>query len=83
MNETNGDGVGRIVDASGVSSIVNNCFTMLRYLARRCQNFVMCRYSCQSLVFVRKGGKIVLIGLLKVCTYKYVYHSEYKPIIFM
>ena len=30
MNETNGDGVGRIVDASGVPSVVNNCFTMLR-----------------------------------------------------
>lgn len=31
MAETNGDGVGRIVDASGASSVVNNCFTMLRY----------------------------------------------------
>ena len=30
MKETNGDGVGRIVDASGVASVVNNCFTMLR-----------------------------------------------------
>ena len=34
MNETNGDGVGRIVDASGVPSVVNNCFTMLRYIDR-------------------------------------------------
>ncbi|XP_065912483.1 L-threonine 3-dehydrogenase-like isoform X2 [Dysidea avara] len=42
MRETNGDGVGRIVDASGAASIVNNCFSMLR-----------------------KGGKVVLIGLLK------------------
>ena len=31
MKETNGDGVGRIVDASGVASVVNSCFTMLRY----------------------------------------------------
>jgi len=30
MRETNGDGVGRIVDASGAASVVNNCFSMLR-----------------------------------------------------
>ena len=30
MKETDGDGVGCIVDASGVPSVVNNCFTMLR-----------------------------------------------------
>ncbi|XP_065912484.1 L-threonine 3-dehydrogenase-like [Dysidea avara] len=42
MKETNCDGIGCIVDASGAPSAVNNCFTMLR-----------------------KGGKVVLIGLLK------------------
>jgi len=30
MRETNGDGIGCIVDASGVLYAVNNCFTMLR-----------------------------------------------------
>ena len=30
MRETDGDGIGCIVDASGVPSAVNNCFTMLR-----------------------------------------------------
>lgn len=44
MNETNGDGVGRIVDASGVSSVVNNCFTMLR------QSTAAREFGCQLLV---------------------------------
>lgn len=31
MKETDGDGIGCIVDASGVPNAVNNCFSMLRY----------------------------------------------------
>jgi len=31
MRETDDDGIGCIVDASGAPSAVNNCFTMLRY----------------------------------------------------
>ena len=31
MKETNGDGVGRILEASGAQPLVNNSFQLLRY----------------------------------------------------
>lgn len=46
MSETNGDGIGRVVDASGVSSVVNNCFTMLRCT---CVNVIVSYYNIMCL----------------------------------
>ena len=30
MQETEGDGVGRLFEATGAAPMINNCFTMLR-----------------------------------------------------
>ena len=33
MRETNGDGIGRLVEATGATAMVNNCFSLLRLAA--------------------------------------------------
>ena len=37
MRETGGDGVGRLLDATGFAPLINSCFTLLRYEA--CYSF--------------------------------------------
>lgn len=65
MKATDGDGIGCIIDASGVPSAVNNCFSMLRYVPIY-RTPLDIPYMYMTLYSYRKGGKVVLIGLLKV-----------------
>ena len=39
MRETGGDGVGRLLDATGFAPLINSCFTLLRY--KGCYSFVV------------------------------------------
>ena len=49
MKETDGDGIGCIIDASGVPSAVNSCFSMLRYVVTNISNY--------SILFIGKEGR--------------------------
>ena len=60
MKETEGNGVGRLMEASGAITLINNCFSLLRWAIIK--PFL---YLLLSLNF-SKGGQIVLVGLPKV-----------------
>ena len=32
MEETGGDGIGRLFEATGAEALINNCFSLLRYV---------------------------------------------------
>lgn len=81
MQETNGNGIGRLVEATGATSMVNNSFSLLRCGVCRKESMnsdnvflergnILGRKSyCNIIIFIgvfRKGGKMVLIGLMKV-----------------
>ena len=60
---TGGDGVGRLLECTGAEYMVNNCFSLLRYVSQL-------SHSTTILIFVhmmcRKDGYVGMIGLPKV-----------------
>ena len=68
MEETGGNGVGRLMEATGAPPMVNNCFSLLRYYCSKLFPFHehSCYFSFFVLCVTRKGGYIVLVGLPKV-----------------
>ncbi len=75
MQETGGNGVGRLFEATGAATMINNCFSLLRYVRMTFVSITAIHipppppamiYSPAMILLFRKGGKVGLIGLPKV-----------------
>ena len=63
MEVSDGNGVGRIIEATGSPDIAGSCFSLLRYGTSS--------HTSPCHVCYRKGGKICLVGLIKVGVVEY------------
>lgn len=59
MKETAGNGVGRLLEATGSTPMINNCFSLLRYLKSSQQDIIFCVTLCVCVFIFACAGKVV------------------------
>lgn len=66
MQETGGNGIGRLVEVTGATVMINNCFTLLRFVTNQTRALLCGSVTnCALLAPVGKVATLCLWGWLR------------------